>query len=226
MFEKIRAVELENLYEITRAKKCRKVSFRKKVRSIDPVCVEQNALREYLGKTLPEKIVSVNDSHYGVDFEYRGITLDQKFSFGCLGENTIKIRVKDRKLHNNSDWTMIVNKDWETEFFETRKLALFVKKNWGLVQKRLVEKKLDYSCYAIRLNELYTIEKITPIRSLIEKTNISNTLDELVYYTNSRIMDETIVQENTVLNSKKLVCFEPKLALLAKQILGGNYSPR
>jgi hypothetical protein len=122
----------------------------------------------------------IEDPHYGVDYEYNGVTIDQKFSFGALGENTIKIRVERRgELMNNSNWTMIINSKWETELFETKKLAGFVKRNWGLVQKRLIEKKETYSAYAIKLEEFYTIEGITPIKAELKQEDLILALEEI-----------------------------------------------
>lgn len=209
----------ELLMDITRAKKCRKLSFRKKMRTIDPVCLEQNTIREYLKKNLPKEIKSIEDARYGVDYNYKGITIDQKFSFGALGENTIKIRVQNRELLNNSDWTMIINTNWETEFFPTKKLALFVKKNWGLVQKRLVEKKYEYACYAIRLRDLYALEEISPLKSSIQKEDILCALEKIRIYTVFELANETILKDETSVNDTKRICFEPAIAIIAKQFM-------
>ncbi|MFA6268235.1 MAG: hypothetical protein WCW13_00045 [archaeon] len=208
----------ELFFEITRAKNCRKYSFRKKMNNVDPICLEQNYLREYFKKILPEEIKTVEDPRYGVDYEYKGTTIDQKFSFGELGNNTIKIRAANRKLLNKSNWTMVINKDCKIELFETKKLHLFVKKNWGLVQKRLVEKKREYYSYAIRLDDLYKYEKVTPIVCEIEKENFQKTLEEILIQTNTQLLEETLARKETILNPSRRICFEPALALLAKQL--------
>ncbi|MFA5763345.1 MAG: hypothetical protein WC915_00865 [archaeon] len=148
----------------------RKHSFRKRFgRHIKSNCLKQNNLRVQLKNILPATIVEVEDNIYGVDYEYGDITIDQKFSFGDLGENAIKIRTKNRRLLNNSDWTLIINKNEEIELFETKKLAEFVKKNWDLVQRRTICKKRSYNAHIIKMSELYYIEKITPITLSLEK---------------------------------------------------------
>jgi len=212
----------ELLLEINRAKNCRKASFRKKMHHVDPVCLEQNSIRELLKKILPKEIASIEDNHFGVDYKYRGITIDQKFSFGALGENTIKIRVKKRELINKSEWTMIINRNWEMELFETKKLALFVKRNWGLVQKRLVEKKEAYYSYAVRVDELYRIEEILPIKTEISAQEVESTLEKLLLISNEENANLALLKEQTIIDDSRRICFEPALAIIAKQLLCRN----
>jgi len=169
----------ELLLDLARAKKCRKASFRKKFSRIEPACAEQNVIRAMLSRMRPKEMRPIEDAHYGVDYLYNGTTIDQKFSFGGLGENTIKIRVLNRELMNNSEWTMIINSKWETEIFETRKLAQFVKKNWCIVQRRLIEKKHTYSAYAVRLEEFYSIEEVQPIRVPLTQEGIYEALEKI-----------------------------------------------
>lgn len=212
--------ELEVFLEVSRAKNCRKFSFRKKMRNIEPVCLEQNTIRSILKRALPIETKHVEDNHFGVDYEYKGITLDQKFSFGALGKNTIKIRVTNRSLLNSSDWTMVINKNWELELFQTKKLSQFVRKNWGLVQKRIVERKSDYTAYAVRLDDLYRIENVIPLITTINNENISVLFEQALIESNQTLVEETINSDCTILNKKKQLCFEPALAILAKQLLG------
>ena len=212
----------ELLFDITRAKNCRKTSFRKKMHHIDPVCLEQNTIREFLKKILPREMKSINDNHYGVDYEYRGLTLDQKFSFGALGENTIKIRIRQRELINNSDWTMIINRNWGVELFETKKLALFVKRNWGLVQRRLIEKKEEYFSYAVRLDELYRIEEVCPITTEINSKGIESVLERLLLITTEEKANLALNEERTIIDDAHRICFEPALVIIAKQLLCRN----
>ncbi len=183
---------LELFLEHSRAKNCRKISFRKKIpQKVNPVCIEQNKMREAFMQITPREMESIEDTHYGVDYIYRGIKIDQKFSFGGLGKDTIKIRVKNRRLVNNSDWTMIINETWGLEFFETRKLEAFVRKNWALVQKRLVEKKQYYAEYSIKLNELYTLEEISPIRTHLQKEALIDGLTQIEFIENEKELPQT-----------------------------------
>jgi hypothetical protein len=157
----------------------KKYSFRKKFgKHINSTCLKQNNLRIQLKNILPKSIIEIEDNMYGVDYEYGDITIDQKFSFGDLGENSIKIRTKNKRLLNNSDWTLIINKNEEIELFETKKLAEFVKQNWDLVQKRTICKKRSYNSHIIKMNELYFIEKITPITLPLDK-DLTSTLNDL-----------------------------------------------
>ena len=209
----------ELLIEITRAKNCRKASFRKKMNNIEPACFEQNTIRSLLKKVLPKEIKHIEDNYYGVDYKYKGITIDQKFSFGELGNNTIKIRVRNRELINKAEWTMIINKDWEMELFQTKKLAAFVRRNWGIVQRGLVEKRQEYNSHSIRLEELYKFEEITPIKTKIEQNAIFESLEEAILQTNNSLIEETLFENKTILDQSKRICFEPSLAQVAKQIL-------
>ena len=210
--------EFEFLLETSRAKKCRKHSFSKHYEHhLEENCLIQNQMRSHLKRILPREIKSIEDPHFGIDYLYNEITLDQKFSFGSLGENTIKIRVYERRLINNSDWTMIINKNESIELFPTKKLALFVKKNWGIVQKRLVGKRNNYSEYAIKLDELYELEKITPIVSEVNEFAIKEALGKINKETESMLIEETIQFNKTTLYKPKMLCFEPLLAQIALQ---------
>jgi hypothetical protein len=204
----------------TSIKKCRKLSFRKKhyERHIEQACLKQNTIRQELKKILPESIRQIEDTKYGIDYLYKGTTIDQKFSFGALGENTIKIRVKNRRLLNNSDWTMIINKNNEIELFETHKLAAFVKKNWGIIQKRLIGKKEEYSEYAVSLPELYALESIAPITAGIKKEELERALISATQQKNIHTIEQTLNENKTILDDNKMLCFEPAIATIALQL--------
>ncbi|MFA6064570.1 MAG: hypothetical protein WCW44_06575 [archaeon] len=210
--------ELEFLLEISRAKNCRKHSFSKKHfdhHHLEATCLLQNQMRERLKNIIPREMKPIEDPHYGIDYLYNEITLDQKFSFGGLGENTIKVRVDERRLVNNSDWTMIINKNHELEFFPTKKLALFVKKNWGIVQKRLVGKKESYSEYAVKIDELYIIEKVKPILCELEEHSIKEALHKITQEQEKILVEEAIQFNKTIVYKTKMLCFEPILAKIA-----------
>jgi hypothetical protein len=203
----------ELFLEDNRAKNCRKYSFRKKIKNLAPACIEQNALRENLRTILPKEMISIEDSVYGVDYNYKGITIDQKFCFGALGDRTIKIRTQNRQLLNKSKWTMIITKDGTAEFFQTEKLSIFVKKNWSIVQRRLVLKKEFYSEYAVKLDELYAIEEINPFVCAINKEELFIVL---------QIAASSIDADYTkkiVLDEKKGLCFEPCILALAQSAI-------
>ncbi len=156
-----------------------KKSFRKKFRKINSCCLEQDSLRRKFRKQLPFLVKTVEDNIFGVDYSYKGKKIDQKFSFGELGENTIKIRTWQRRLLNKSDWTLVIDKEKEIELFETEKLASFVKKNWDLIQNNTIERKEAYHAHTVNLDELYCFESIIPIRIKLEEKKIANILEGL-----------------------------------------------
>lgn len=122
----------------------------------------------------------IEDNIYGIDFEFEGITFDQKFSFGDLGKNIIKIRVQNRKLLNKSDFTLCIDELGEIEIFSTNKLAEFVKKNWGIISKNRLEQKKDYVSYKINLFDFYRIENVICIKTQMTKGDFKYALSEII----------------------------------------------
>lgn len=167
----------EQLIEvIEKMRNSRKKSFAKKVRNINPNCLIQNELRKKLIEIKPNNMKPIEDNVTGIDYIFGSTRIDQKFSFGDLGENAIIIRTRKRRLLNASDWTLIINKDQKVELFQTRKLAEFVKKNWGIVQKNFIEKAKNYEKYKIQLNEFYEKENIVPITTDLLENKLHSTL--------------------------------------------------
>lgn len=164
---------------IEKMRNSRKKSFSKKARHINPTCLIQNQMRKKLKQIKPFKMKPIEDNYNGVDYIYNKTKIDQKFSFGDLGENAIIIRTKNRRLLNASDWTLIINKEEKIELFETKKLAEFVKKNWGIVQKNLIEKNWEYEKYKINLGEFYDKENIYPIEAMLEREELYKTLNNI-----------------------------------------------
>jgi hypothetical protein len=118
----------------------------------------------------------IEDNITGIDYIFGETRIDQKFSFGDLGENAIIIRTRKRRLLNSSDWTLIINKNEKIELFETRKLAEFVKKNWGTVQKNFIERGKNHEKYKIKLDEFYKTENILPIETDLLENKLHTTL--------------------------------------------------
>jgi len=201
------------ILEVERAKNCRKASYRKKIKNVPEACVLQNEIRKEFSQILPKEMLPIEDTEYGIDYIYKGITLDQKFCFGALGDRTIKIRVRNRNLLNKSDWTMIINKDKRIEFFETKKLAIFVKKNWGMVQKRLVQKKEYYSEYAVKLAELYWTEKVTPYETSINEEELFTAMEFIACINSNQTQGEFIF------DSSKKICIEPSIMALIQSAI-------
>ena len=157
-------------------------------RKINSNCIIQNNYRNEFKNIIPSIMREVEDNFYGIDYIYKNISFDQKFSFGDLGENVIKIRTQKRRLLNKSDWTIVINKNKELEFFQTKKLEEYVKKNWCIVQKRTIDKKKKYNCNLIYLDEFYNSENFVPIKISIENEQFVQTLNDLtmqiIDYTN------------------------------------------
>lgn len=167
----------EQLIEvIEKMRSSRKKSFAKKVRHINPNCLIQNELRKKLIEIKPNNMHPIEDNITGIDYIFGETRIDQKFSFGDLGENAIIIRTRKRRLLNASDWTLIINKEQKIELFQTRKLAEFVKKNWGIVQKNFIEKSKNYEKYKIQLNEFYEKENVVPITTDLLENKLHSTL--------------------------------------------------
>lgn len=167
----------EQLIEvIEKMRSSRKKSFAKKVRHLNPNCLIQNELRKKLLEIKPNNMKPIEDNVTGIDYIFGITRIDQKFSFGDLGENAIIIRTRKRRLLNASDWTLIINKNQKIELFQTKKLSDFVKKNWGLVQKNFVEKTKNYEKYKIQLDEFYKKENIIPITTDLLENNLHSTL--------------------------------------------------
>lgn len=180
----------------------RKKSFRKNLGRINPNCIRQNSLRSEFKKAIPKNMKHIEDNIYGIDFEYNGITIDQKFSFGDLGNNTIKIRAKNRQLINKSDWTLCINEMGDIELFPTHKLAEFVKKNWGIVAKGRIEQKKDFVTYRINLDDLYRIENVICFKSNINEIEILDTLNEICDINYSQKYETKLKENNfTILDN-------------------------
>lgn len=178
----------------------RKKSFRKNLSRINPNCIKQNELRSKLKKIIPKEMKTIEDNTFGVDFEYNGLTIDQKFSFGDLGNNMIKIRIKNRKLINKSDYTMCINKEEEIELFKTIKLSNFVKKYWGIVQKNRIDEKKDYINYKINLEDFYRLSQTICYRTSFDKSDLKFTLNEIINnnkYLEKESLNKTIIRNIT-----------------------------
>ncbi len=164
----------------------KKKSFRKNIHKINPNCLKQNSLRSKLKKILPNTMKYVEDNIYGIDFEYNGITIDQKFCFGDLGNNVIKIRVKNRRLINKSDYTMCINENEDILIFKTSQLSQFVNKNWGIIQKNRIEEKKNYVTHKVNLNDFYRINKTILHKTIFNKDEFKYTLDEIIATNNKK----------------------------------------
>jgi hypothetical protein len=208
---------LPNEEEIEKIPRKKSYLFKYNQQKLNPNCFKQNQMRKELLQILPREMNSVEDSEFGIDYYYKGISIDQKFCFGELGRDTIKIRVRKKELLNKSNWTMLLNENREILFFKTKKLKQFVKQNWGLIQKNFVSKKWSYSEYYVRIKDLCRIEKIQLISTNMQKDFFNETLQKIVCETQKELIEETLNSNKTVLDYTKKICFEPNLIKLFRQ---------
>ncbi len=192
--------------------------FKYNQQKINPNCLKQNQMRKELLNFIPKEMSSVKDSEFGIDYYYKGISIDQKFCFGELGKDTIKIRVRRKELLNKSDWTMMINENREIIFFKTKKLKTFVKRNWSLVQKNFVEQKRAYSEHYVRIKDFCRIEQVELIKGKMETDFFIDTMNKIVYENESEMIEETIQTNKTIVNYTKRICFEPQLVKIFQQI--------
>jgi len=122
----------------------------------------QNKYRTLITRIAPVGLKPVHEIGTGVDFVYSSIKIDQKFSFGVLGENKILARVNEhansgeQKLINESNWMMVVHQSGKVDFFETKKMAEFIQRNFGSLQRlnRVISKNPHVEC-AVDLEQFY-----------------------------------------------------------------------
>ena len=204
--------------EIEKIPRKKSYLFKYNQQKINPNCLIQNQMRKELISSIPKEMSSVEDGEFGIDYYYKGISIDQKFCFGELGKDTIKIRVRKKELLNKSDWTMMINENKEIMFFKTKKLKQFVKRNWGIVQKNFICRKWAYSEHYVRIRDLCRIEKIELIKGKMESEFFIYAMNKILRDTEKEMIEETISSNKTVLNYAKKICFEPSLVKIARQI--------
>jgi len=122
----------------------------------------QNKFRTLITRIAPTGLKQVHEIGTGVDFIYSSIKIDQKFSFGVLGENKILARVNEhansgeQKLINESNWMMVIRQSGKVDFFETKKMAEFIQRNFGSLQRlNRVESRNPHIECAVDLEQFY-----------------------------------------------------------------------
>ncbi|MEI7961627.1 MAG: hypothetical protein WCI04_04805 [archaeon] len=114
----------------------------------------QNELRKLLEKIRPRSMKPVHEVGTGTDYIFAGKRIDFKFCFGELGENTIKVRMRENELLNNSDWSMICNQKGETLIINTSKIRDYVKMNASLMKKNVLLIKDTYTVHKLNLSKM------------------------------------------------------------------------
>jgi hypothetical protein len=123
----------------------------------------------------------------GIDYEYvfqlggqrRKFTIDLKFSYGELGDRTIKIRANRRRLINDAQWAFVIDRKGRIEIFHIRELERFVRQNWGSISKDRAIHKVGYVELPVRLDELYAQRGLEPIRTTLSQNGIGGALKTL-----------------------------------------------
>lgn len=169
----------------------------------------QNSMRrEFYNIRMSSALKPVKEIGSGVDFIHwftrkgkkHELRIDLKFSFGALGENDIKVRVsKDAKrLLNNSDWVLALDRNRDMIVFPTAKLAEYVTKCWGTVSKARREEKWAYASYGINLAHFFAQMGVNPITAKMNPYGLEKALQQMraQQYANepAELLNEPLVQ--------------------------------
>ena len=150
--------------------------------------IKQNFLRKKFGAIAQQlALAPVREIGTGVDYvhwfyygkEKKTTKIDLKFSFGLLGNETIKVRIADKKLINNSNWVMAMDQSNSLAFFPTKALHRYVRECWGSLSQRHMIDKGHYKEYPVSLADLYRKMKILPIRAKLNPQSIGEALKQM-----------------------------------------------
>jgi hypothetical protein len=136
--------------------------------------IKQNFLRRDFSRKIQgiKQLMPIRTIDTGVDYNYsfmqngqqHKVTLDMKFSFGRLGENTICARIdRNRKVINEAGWVMAFNRRGEIEVFKTKALIEYVSRSWGGIDKSQIKHEAKYDLLPIKLELLYEFAGIKPM---------------------------------------------------------------
>lgn len=134
--------------------------------------------------------------HYNKGKEKKSLKLDLKFSFGALGENSIKVRLINRKLFNGADWAIVVGKNKEISFFSIKKLEKYVRENYGSVSGKLVNKGTHFESM-VNLSDFYLRTKTKPINAEMNAISIQKALDKILVEENNFIPKKIQLNQKT-----------------------------
>jgi hypothetical protein len=180
-------------------KRRQKIPFQKKPKknniNLPQAVKKQNFLRREFSRNVLDikSLRPIRSVSTGIDYQYtfkiggkvHKVTLDMKFSFGMLGEHTISARIgANRKLINDANWVMAVNKKGNLELFKMSDLAEYINKNWGSINKNKMIHKVGYSIVPINLENFYAASGISPIVFSGDSYSIRSMLNSIkTYYT-------------------------------------------
>jgi hypothetical protein len=85
----------------------------------------------------------------------------------------------NRKLINESDWILAINRNRQAQFFPKRALANYVTMHWGSISKYRQINKGSYIELPVNLLEFYSKMNVTPINTKLETREILQALKQI-----------------------------------------------
>jgi len=134
--------------------------------------IRQNQLRGKFNSMIKQlSLTPTREIGTGIDYLHnffmgkkrKTIRIDLKFSFGDLGEHVIKVRARNRKLINESEWIFAIDRESQIHIFPTKSLKQYVHANWENLSRKLVINKGSYQEMLVSLFDLYAKLGVKPI---------------------------------------------------------------
>lgn len=129
---------------------------------------EQLKMLKIVDSLMPIQAKTVSDAKTGIDYVFFNTSIDRKFGFYDKAEDSIKVRLKDGQLVNNSDYTLVMHKD-RIEIFPTQRIRDYVKKHPKRLQfdPKLPKRKgkggqVLFDQARVTLSDVYRQEKCIP----------------------------------------------------------------
>jgi hypothetical protein len=146
---------------------------------------EELRMIKIVDSLMPLTARAVKDTHTGIDYNFFDTTIDRKFGFYDKEEDSIKVRLKNGELINNSDYTMVMHKD-RIEMFPTQRIREYTKKypkrvhfDPNLPARRKKSGEIIFEQARITLSDLYRQQKCVPVTISIPLLRIARGEDKL-----------------------------------------------
>lgn len=129
---------------------------------------EQLKMLRIVDSLMPIQTRSVRDTRTGIDYKLFDTTIDRKFGFYDKAEDSIKVRIKDGKLINSSDYTLVMHKD-RLEIFPTQRIRDYINKHPKRIQfdsdlpkRRKRNGEVLFEQARVTLSDVFKQEKCVP----------------------------------------------------------------
>lgn len=142
------------------------------------VMQEQVKMLRIVDSIMPIQAKTVSDAKTGIDYVFFNTSIDRKFGFYNNGEDSIKVRIKDGQLVNNSDYTLVMHKD-RIEILPTQRIRDYVRKYPKRLQfdsnlpQRKKKGKVLFDQARVTLSDVYKQEKCIPATVIIPLLKIA-----------------------------------------------------